>query len=731
MGLRRLHLSPLAACLAGVCVLAAPSAASDGSRIAQPPGGTFVADEAIVRFEPGATAGERLDARRAAGVSFERSLKVGRAQLVDVGGGVRAAVARLERQPGVAYAQPNYRYQASALPPNDTFFADLWGLEDSPAPDPGVGALSAWDTTRGEGQVIAIVDTGVALDHPDIASNVWTGPGDVHGHDFVDGDSDPDDYNFHGTHVAGTAAAAADNGLGVAGVAPAAEIMAVRVLDGDGSGSSADIGDGIAFAAQNGADVINLSLGGPSGVDDAFMSNAVTVADGLNAVVVAAAGNDANDNDADADATTPCTLPQANLICVAAVNRSGGLASFSSFGAASVDVGAPGTSILSARTDYAALLEEDFEGSLTAWDAFTRVGSVAWARTTDQAASGTHSATDSPGGDYADDSDSELFTAAPLDLTAERGCRVQLNLLYDIEEPDADDGSLFDYLFVGGVTNDIGTFDGLPFAGKSFGYDSGTFGEEEASISELDGRSDVFPFLGLFSDQSVHRDGAYADDLRVLCRDSSYLDDKTEAGSYVTFQGTSMATPHVAGVAALVRAADPGISDTQVVEAIEAGGTPLASLAGKTTSGRTADAAGAIAVALGVPNAPPAQAVSPSSTISGVTVAPPSGPAKPDLRGAKARIRASRGGRFAYRFRATPALTGRVAFRRVGAAIGRARFTVGSRGRVAVEVKLSRRDLRRLRRRGKLALGVTVVVRDAAGLSATAGKRLTLLAPRR
>src|SRR5215218_634312 len=162
--------------------------------------------EAIVRFAAGADASDRLAVRRAAGVTLDRALAVSRAQLVEADGSVAAAVRRLASQPGVAYAQPNYRYRAlAAEPPSDPLFGSLWGLEDPATPDPGVDALAAWQTTRGAGQVIAIVDTGVELDHPDLIGNLWTGPDGVHGHDFVDDDDDPDDFNFHGTHVAGTA----------------------------------------------------------------------------------------------------------------------------------------------------------------------------------------------------------------------------------------------------------------------------------------------------------------------------------------------------------------------------------------------------------------------------------------------------------------------------------------------------------------------------------------------
>ena len=205
-------------------------------------------------------------------MDFEESLLLARTQLVSFDGPVREAVARLEDQPGVVDAQPNYIYHALAAAPNDTYFGHLWGLGATP----GVGALPGWDRSLGAGQVIAVVDTGVDLTHPDLVPNLWSGPGGIHGHDFVDDDDVPDDFNLHGTHVAGTAAAAANNALGVAGVAPQAQIMAIRSLDAEGSGTSFAIADGIAFAANSGAGIINLSLGGPAGPGDDLMSSAIS-----------------------------------------------------------------------------------------------------------------------------------------------------------------------------------------------------------------------------------------------------------------------------------------------------------------------------------------------------------------------------------------------------------------------------------------------------------------------
>ncbi len=601
------------------------------------PRGSAVPAEAIVRFEPGTDPAERAAARDAAGVELEQVLRLPQAQVVSFEGPLGAVLARLERRPGVAYAQPNYRYEA--LAPDDSFFGSLWGL----GPDPGVGALAAWDRTRGAGQVIAIVDSGIDLTHPDLSARLWQNPGetpgggdgdangrvdDVHGFDFVEDDGDPDDYQFHGTHVAGTAAATADNGAGVAGVAPEASLMAVRVLDGNGGGTSADVGSGIVYAAQEGADVINLSLGGAGGAGDVYLKDALAVARSFDAVVVAAAGNEGNDNDA--QARTPCALPGDHLICVAALSSGGTLPGFSNYGATTVDVAAPGTNILSAKTDWGApLLSEGFEDDLTGWDVLQEGFAVPWGVSAAVHSGGSKSATDSPDALYATGGYGEIHLASNLDLSGRRGCRMHFDLRYAVQPPGPD--GYTDLFAAGAFADGADLADGQLFAGSS----GGQFEAAEATISALDGRTDVRPFFGLASDASLVADGVYVDELRVLCRDSTYVDDISDvahyadaaAGSYVPFTGTSMAAPHVAGIAALVRAADPGASAADVVAAIRAGATPRASLAGRVASGGSASAAGAIEAALAAPNTSPPLGGGGAVTAAARPAAPVAGPA--------------------------------------------------------------------------------------------------------
>jgi|GEM_PF-2522424 len=575
-------------------------------------GGAFVAGEAIVRFEPGARAATRRAARKRAGVAFEDTLGLPRAQVVAVKGPVQSAVRRLEAQLGVAYAQPNYRYEAaaSAPEPSDSFFGQLWGLDDPEMPNPGVGALDAWEAgKKGDGQVIAILDTGVDLTHPDLVDNLWENPDsgaeDVHGYDFVDNDPDPDDYNFHGTHVAGTAAATSDNNEGIAGVAPAAQIMAVRVLDGDGSGSTAEIAAGIDYAADNGAGVLNMSLGGPSGGGDKAMEDAITRAGEAEAVVVVAAGNEGADNDTEPH--TPCALPNPNLICVAALTQgTGALAGFSNYGKGTVDIAAPGTSVLSTKPDYGPpLFSDGFEAEPSIWSTQVANGGVQW-ELSNSAASGAKSATDSPDGDYGQAEDNKFYaesylhTTSPVNLTGERGCRVHFKGKYEVEP-------FFDAFVAGGWSPGIEGIDVLELDGESSGFPA-SFVREEASISDLDGLGDVHPLFGIWSDYELEFDGAYVDDVRLICRAETYENkiveksseyDLPESGNYVRFGGTSMASPHLAGVVALVRAAVPGLNAGGVIDAVLNGASAIpATTTGKRTATEgIADACKAVVIA--------------------------------------------------------------------------------------------------------------------------------------
>ncbi|PSP71191.1 peptidase S8 [Halobacteriales archaeon QH_9_66_26] len=228
------------------------------------------------------------------------------------------------RKDHIKYAEPNKTYGAF-YEPSDPRFGDQYAPKQ-------VESDGAWDTTLGDsGVTIAVVDTGAQYDHPDLAANYEADPG----RDFADNDADPypdaPSEEYHGTHVSGCAAAVIDNGTGVAGQSNSSLING-RALDENGSGSTADIADAIEWAADQGADVINLSLGGGGYTDT--MKNAVSYATDNGSLVIAAAGN---------NGSSSVSYPAAYSECVAvsAVDDNGGLASFSQYGE-SVELCAPG-----------------------------------------------------------------------------------------------------------------------------------------------------------------------------------------------------------------------------------------------------------------------------------------------------------------------------------------------------------------------------------------------------
>jgi serine protease len=224
----------------------------------------------------------------------------------------------LTQDPLIEYAEPNYQV-STMLTPNDEMYRQQWNLE-------AINMPAAWDVTAGEGVTVAVIDTGVTR-VSDLAETAF-----VPGFDFVDDDEDATDLHGHGTHVAGTIAQSTNNGIGVAGVAFKAKIMPIRVLDANGFGNVADIAEGIRFAADHGATVINMSLGGRSAA--ATMQDAVTYAHDKGVTIVAAAGNDGSSG-----SSYPARYE--HVIGVSAVGPSGDKAPYSNFGIG-VDIAAPG-----------------------------------------------------------------------------------------------------------------------------------------------------------------------------------------------------------------------------------------------------------------------------------------------------------------------------------------------------------------------------------------------------
>jgi subtilisin family serine protease len=245
------------------------------------------------------------------------------------------------------------------LDPDDPMFVagQQWALEKVRAP-------AAWYDSKGYAVTVAVVDTGVDLDHPDLVDSLWVNRGevvgngddddnngyvdDVYGWDYVDDDGEPRDAHGHGTHVAGIVGAMTDNGVGVAGMGWGVTVMSIRALDEMGNGSDWDVAQGIRYAVDNGAKVVNLSLGAGSGSQN--LAEAVQYAQDKGALVVAAAGN--------WNVSYPF-YPAAygGVIGVSATDANDQKASFSNYGSY-VDIAAPGVSILSTKPfpiDYATM----------------------------------------------------------------------------------------------------------------------------------------------------------------------------------------------------------------------------------------------------------------------------------------------------------------------------------------------------------------------------------------
>jgi len=259
-------------------------------------------------------------------------------------------------------AERDFIYTTMATP-NDLLYRDMWGLHNigqtNGNTDADIDAPEAWDFTSGNSNVVvAVIDTGVDVSHEDLADNIWFNPGeiagngidddnngfidDVNGWDFHNNDNDPDDDVDHGTHCSGTIGGVGNNGIGITGVAWDVSIVPVKFL-GPNGGSTSDAIDAINYTTQLGVQLTSNSWGG--GGFSSLLQSAIEDANDANILFVAAAGNDSLDNDIIPQ--YPAGYDLDGIISVAATTDDDGLSSFSNFGAISVDIGAPGSDILS------------------------------------------------------------------------------------------------------------------------------------------------------------------------------------------------------------------------------------------------------------------------------------------------------------------------------------------------------------------------------------------------
>lgn len=303
---------------------------------------------------------ENLDAQEGSGISLnsaEAEEQVYMLTLANKGHDeVLEAIEYLNSLDNIEYAAPNYIYRITDIP-DDTNYSLQYAMSKVSAP-------SVWDKDIDCTSVtVAVIDSGIDLDHPDLAENIWTNPNekvktgffgrdydrngyknDVNGWDFVDGDADPNDGNGHGTHVAGIISAVTNNGKGVASVARNAKLVPLRVMNDKGEGTSTNIYKAVKYVNKMGFDIVNMSLGGSD--NDPTVLRAIQSS---TALFVCSAGNESANNDT--TLVYPACYDSPNIISVASTTSGDALSYFSNYGAASVDIAAPGSSIYSTYLD--------------------------------------------------------------------------------------------------------------------------------------------------------------------------------------------------------------------------------------------------------------------------------------------------------------------------------------------------------------------------------------------
>jgi thermitase len=565
----------------------------------------YVPGEVIVRFRAGTTAAARTSTLAGAQGQAVQSLGLPGVALVRLAEGVsvEAAVAELESDPDVVYAEPNFIYRLSTVP-NDPDFDLTWGL--SQATDKDIDAPAAWTRTRGSSNVVvAVIDSGIAYNHPDLAGNMWLnddpvdgadndGNGltdDRHGWDFVQEDATPFDFNGHGTHVAGTIGAVGNNARGVPGVNWDVSLMALRAADANGSLTNTDITQAINYACAEGADIVNGSFGG-SGAST-LVRDAILQGGCADTLFVFAAGNDGWNLDGNTgvlDQAYPCEFHRppaegganaANVICVGATGRTDVIAPFSNRGTSAVHIAAPGVDIRSTWPGYSNLMSDNFEGTVAQFNARwgNRIPAAnPWNRTSATRTSGTFSITDSPVGNSVNQ-DTSITKLAMFNLAGRTGCRINYNMRLNTENPTGTASD--DVLWI--------LIDASPYSGWA-GSTGGAWFAFSDDFSDHDGDTSVQIGLGMDVDgDATVLDGGWIDDLAVACL-------LHNGNAYESLQGTSMATPHVAGVAALLLADDPTITVAELKNDILTGVDMPAGLGVHIQNGRRLNAAKALGI---------------------------------------------------------------------------------------------------------------------------------------
>lgn len=578
----------------------------------------YVSGEIIVKFRELTDTVKISALHKASGAIRLREIRnIGVHQLkVPAHMSVEQLISQYRADPDVEYAEPNYIIKKAALP-DDPNFSFIWGLNNTGQTggiiDADIDAVEAWDVTKGSRNIIiAVIDSGIAYNHPDLSGNIWIntaeqsgksgidddGNGyadDIYGWDFIDNDGYPLDLNSHGTHVAGIIGACGNNGIGITGIMWAVKIMPLRFLGVSGTGDTLNAADAIVYAADHGARIINASWAGYKYSNALY--DAIDYVRKKGVLFVAAAGNEENNNDIEPAYPGSYNLP--NIISVAATDDSDNLASFSNYGAKSVDLGAPGVSIYSTIPQFiygtpVTIYSENFDSDsgalpILGWS----LGGInsTWAVTEGTGVNGTNSLEDSPEGAYLPNTNSwaGYMTAIPS---------VKNNLYtLSFKWKGFVNPLTFDYL------NINYSLDGIDWDWfeSTYGYTFGKFiSYSTDAITAAADILDTFYFgFGLESGPLGGANGVFIDEV-LLEREAISISNYTYESQ--GWDGTSMAAPYVTGVAGLILSVNPSLSFEQVKDIILKSVDPLSTLAGVTVSGGRLNASTAMSYIM--PSAP-------------------------------------------------------------------------------------------------------------------------------
>lgn len=485
---------------------------------------------------------------------------------------VEQALAVLTSDPEVEFAEPNYYVHTQTMP-NDTDFNQQWGLYNTGQTINDATGLSgmdidaplAWDITTGsQNIVIALIDTGCDLNHPDIQANIWNNTGEIpdngvdddgngwidddHGWDFVDMDNNPQDASGHGSHVAGIIAGIGNNHQGIAGVAWQAQIMPLRFMDAFGEGTMSDAIAAIEYALAKGAKIINCSWGSAS-----YSTALRQVMANADALFICAAGNSADDMEL--EPFYPAAFIEDNIISVAAGDQTGVLAWFSNYGHSNVHITAPGTQIYSLDIGRQTLWAEPFEATLPD-DWLTGGSADAWCVTDPPDSTNALALAVTSETNYPNNADNWV-QLPPQDLSSANAVQLTFRLIGQTED-------FADYLYLetsddglswSSCTLEIGT--DLSYSGISGKKSSWT--TVRADLGAWDGASALYLRLRFKSNGSKTYAGYFIDDMELSAAGPQDI--------YQFMQGTSMAAAYVSGLAALIES-EKGLCSSQVLKSI-------------------------------------------------------------------------------------------------------------------------------------------------------------------